>query len=337
MTNYNTLTGPKYGNGLDRKLPWDVMGAALTDQAHTNLDTALAETGLDFTVEMVPMTAYVKADDEPMAFAEFIDAPKAQAVVRPWMGSKAVVGVTGKRFTPIQNRDAFGVAENLVGEYGATIVGLADFRHGGASLMCLDLGRPIVLDRPDGGTDVVDLTLLAKNAHDGSSALTFGLTPFRPRCTNALQGAIAGAERVWKVSHTPNGAQRVELARQAILKAVGYQEKFAAVAQTMMDTEMVEAEFAKIVAGLFPVDAEAEGKVAERKRETQAELMNLYRTSETLEGVRGTRWGGYNALTEYLDHYRPVRGDAAVARAEGQIDGPNVRVKANVFKMFAAV
>lgn len=334
-TTANTITGPAYGESRD--MPWNVMGAELTGKAHKNLGKALTESGLDFDVRTLPVVAYDKADDEALAFATFVEAEKSRAVVRPTAQGDKVVGMVGTRYTPIQNRDAFAVGQDLVGDFGATITGMADFRHGGASLMVVDLGRPINLTRPDGGTDTIDLNLLVKNSHDGSSALTFALTPIRLACTNALQAAVAGAKRSWKISHTPNAAERVSLAVQAVKEAVGYQERFAVVAQDMMDTQMVDAEFAKIVSGLWKVDPEATGKVADRKRDIQAQVMDLYHTSPTLDGIRGTRWGGYNALTEYLDHYRPVKGDAQVARAEGALEGPNVRVKASMWKMLATV
>ena len=332
-TTANTITGPKYGTS--REMPWNVMGAELTGMAHTNLDAALAESGLDFDVHTLPVVAYENGEGEPMAFATFIEADKSRAVIRPWNDTQKVVGMVGTRYTPIQNRDAFAVGGDLVGEFGAKITGMADFRHGGASLMVVDLMRPITLTTPDGGEDTMDLNLLVKNSHDGSSALTFALNPMRLACTNALPAFIAGATRSWKISHTPNAQERMDLAAVAIKEAVGYQEKFQAAAQAMMDQPMVEAEFAKIVAGLWKVAPEAEGKVAERKRETQAALIDLYRNSPTLDTIRGTRWAGYNALTEYLDHYRPVKGQQDVARAEGALEGPNVRVKANMWKMFA--
>lgn len=328
-TTTNNITGPKYGES--REMPWNVMGKDLTDKAGKNLAKALKESGLDYDVEVWNTQAI-----DPLT-GRVLENAKGRQIVRPTADGLMVVGQTGTRFTPIQNRDAFAVGGDLVGEFGATITGLADFRHGGASLMVVDLGRPIVLNTPDGGEDVIDLNLLVKNAHDGSSALTFALTPMRLACTNALQAAIAGATRSWKISHTPNAQERVNLAVTAIKEAVGYQEKFQEVAQAMVDQPMVDAEFAKIVGRLWKVAPDAEGKVADRKRDIQAQVIDLYRNSPTLEHVRGTRWAGYNAITEYLDHYRPVKGDADRARAEGALEGPNVRVKDNMWKMFATV
>lgn len=331
----NTIEGPKYGE--PREMPWHIMGENLKPEHQTNLAKALQASGLDYEVRTLPVVAHDGPEDEPVAFHTLLDASKSRAVVRPVEGVDRVVGMVGTRFTPIQNPSAFAIAEPLVGEYGATITGMADFRHGGASLMVLNLGKPTELNRPDGGTDLLDLNLLVKNAHDGSSALTFALTEMRLACTNALPAALRNAERVWKFSHTPNAEDRMNLATKSILRAVGYQEKFAVAAQAMMDQPMVDAEFAKIVAGLWPVAPDAEGKVAERKRAIQDDLLALYQQSVTLDGIRGTRWGGYNAITEYLDHYRPVKGNAQVARAEGALEGPNVRVKGNVWKMFATV
>lgn len=325
----NTITGPKYGSS--REMPWDVMGDELTGKSHTNLDAALKESGLDYEVEVWN----AQATDG----LRVLDATKSRSIVRPTPDGLAVVGMVGTRYTPIQNRDAFAIADDLVGEFGATIAGMADFRHGGAALMVMDLQRPIVLTTPDGDADPINLNLLVKNSLDGSSALTFALTPMRLRCTNALQAAIGGAHRSWKISHTPNAQERVDLAVQAIKEAVGYQEQFQAAAQAMMDQPMVDAEFAKIVSRMWKVDPEAKGKVADRKRDIQAQVIDLYRTSPTLEGIRGTRWAGYNALTEYLDHFRPVKGGddkaKAVALAEGQVEGPNVRVKGKVWDLFA--
>jgi phage/plasmid-like protein (TIGR03299 family) len=324
----NTITGPQYGTS--REMPWNVMGAELTGKSHKSLQAALSESGLDYDVEVWDTIA-----TDPLT-GRTLESPKAAQIVRPTPDGLKVVGSTGRRFTPIQNRDAFAVAEDLVGSFGAVISGMADFRHGGASIMVLDLQRPVDLVAPDGTVDRVDLDLLVKNAHDGSSALTFALTPMRLACTNALQAAVRDAQRSWKISHTPNAMERVSLARTAIQEAVGYHEHFAQAAQAMMDAPMVDAEFAKIVASLWKVAPDAEGKVAERKRDTQAQVVDLFQNSPTLEHVRGTRWAGYNAVTEYLDHYRPVKGDETQARAEGALEGPNVRVKGNVWKMFAA-
>jgi phage/plasmid-like protein (TIGR03299 family) len=311
-----------------RKMPWNVMGGDL-QTGHKSVAAGLKSTGLDFTVEMRP--AY-GTDSHGLPLL----AKNLRSVVRPTPeGGEQVLAVTGTRFTPIQNADAFAVNDYLVDEFGAKITGLCDFRGGGASLMVLELPESITLDLPGGGTDVVSLNLLTKNAHDGSSALTFALTPMRLACTNALPAALRAAKRTWKISHTPNAQGRVDLARHAIVASLNYADEFTATAQAMLDQPMVDREFDKIVERLWHVeDDKRETKAGENRIAVQDEVKALYRGSDTLEGIRGTRWGGYNAVTEWLDWGRPVRG-GEISRAEGALEGPYVRTKAKVWETFA--
>jgi phage/plasmid-like protein (TIGR03299 family) len=321
-----------------RSLPWNVMGGALRGD-YTDVQSALIEQGMNYDTRTVPVFAQPQVDDEGRSVGTAdLPANKHRAVVRPGPGGmgEMVVGVVGTRFRPIQNRDAFAVADLLVSEFGAKITGAADFRNGGASLLVVDLQRPVVLDTPDGGQDVTDLDLLIRNSHDGSSALTFALTGARIACTNMVQAAIPGARRSWKISHTPNAQQRVDLARQAIVASLAYQDAFQVQAQAMIDQTMSDLEFDKIVARLWPVaEGREDTKAGERALEIRSEVRSLYRESQTIESVRGTLWGGYNAITEWFDWGRPVR-DGDVSRAEGALEGPYVRRKSAVWDLFSS-
>lgn len=334
-----TVTTTMNQDATARRLPWDVMGNRLNTEDAPVADV-LAQAGLDFKVRTLPVAAYEKAEEEPLGLAAFTEAPTLQAVVRPMGTGQKVLAVTGTRYTPIQNQDAFSVADDLRA-MGSTISGAADFRGGGSSLLTVDLPGHVSVRTPQ-GDDVTDLHLLIRNAHDGSAALSFTLTPVRIACTNALPAAIRGAARSWKISHTPRAEERMNLAHQAIREAVGFQEAFQAQAQAMMDQRMVDAEFRKMVASLWPVPVGEEGtRKATQRQEVQDEVWALYNTSETLDGIRGTRWGGLNAITEYLDHYRPVKGRTeeaqAVARAEGALFGAYDRQKAKVWGQFSLV
>lgn len=322
-----------------RQLPWDAMGSALSTNA-TTVEAALKESGLDYQVETWDANAARRVEEDNTGghgtVRPVVKAPTHQAIVRPMPdGSKKVLAFTKKRYTPIQNQEAFAPADYLVSEFGARITGAADYRNGDRSLLAVQLPEGMDLKARD-GVDRVDLNLLIINDHAGNAALTLALTPMRVACTNAIPAALRGAERVWKISHTPKAQARLDLAAEAIKKALDYRDAFQEKAQAMLDQEMVDAEFSKLVAKLYPVKKDAEGVAAERKRTLHADLLNLWKESPTLDGIRGTRWAGYNVFTEYLDHYRPVRGDEAVARGEGALDGPYARQKAAIWNTFAA-
>jgi hypothetical protein len=63
--------------------------------------------------------------------------------------------------------------------------------------------------------------------------------------------------------------------------------------------------------------------------------------AETQAPITGTRWAGYQAVVEYLDHRMPVRGgdstQADMLRAERAVTQPYIgQLKAKAFATFAA-
>lgn len=343
MITNNTPAGqPAYGSGVpaeQRRLPWNVMGKRLDGMDYASTADALADNGLDYQVEMWDLYGAPRTQASVAEPQNLVHAPNLRTVVRPMPdGTTKVLAASGVRYTPIQNDVAFAVADDLRQEHGAKIVGAADFRSGGASLMVVDLTAPVTLQTPEGTEDRTDLFLVIKNAHDGSAALTFAFTPVRIACTNALPAAISGAVRAWKINHTPNAQERVDLAAKAIRDAVAYRDAFTVAAQAMMDQAMSDREFDAIVARMFPVAEGREAtKAGQNALEVRAQMGALYGQSETLEGIRGTLWGGYNAITEWYDWARPVRQEGEdVARAEGALEGPYTRRKANVWDTFLA-
>lgn len=69
-----------------------------------------------------------------------------------------------------------------------------------------------------------------------------------------------------------------------------------------------------------------------------ATLRYLWHDAETVGPIRGTAWGAYQVVTEYIDHFAPVktREDAGDARALRLLttEGPS-RVKAQAWKRLA--
>jgi phage/plasmid-like protein (TIGR03299 family) len=322
-------TLPKYAPE-SRALPWNVLGGDLTTE-FPSVDAALTATGLDYEVFTVPSAAVMENGEVLISGDEF------RQVVRPKPGGGLmVIGQSGTRLTPVQNRKAFAVADVLVQEFGATIKGACDYRNGKISVMVVGLGEIALKDR-----DAVNLNLLVRVPHDGSGAVSFSLTGTRPSCTNAVHAALRDAVSTWKMSNTPNAEARVNDAHQAIVKAVNYRDAFQVQAEAMIAQAVTDAEFAKIVAQFAPIDPEADpesAKVvrAEEKRETIQAIWN----GQTIDGVgvKNTLWGAYSTLTEYLDWYRPVRG-GDTARAEAQIDptNPYARRSAGLWTRFAAM
>lgn len=321
-------TLPQY-DASSRALPWNVLGGDLTTQ-HPDVETALVKTSLDYDVQTLP-SGFLLPDG---TWQESGDAFRQIVRPNPVGGGLMVIGQSGTRLTPIHNRDAFAVADTLVGDHGATIEGACDYRNGAVSCLVVGLGKIVLGD----ALDAVDLNLFIRNPHDGSGALSFSLTSFRPACTNAVHAALKNARQSWKISHTPNAAGRVDLANTAIIAALNYRDAFQVQAEAMIAQTMSDMEFDKIVSCLWPISETSGEKVTERRTAIREQVKAIRTDSPTLDGVRGTVWGAFNALTEYTQHYRPVRGGER-ARAEAQVDAANpyARRDAALWDRFSAM
>ena len=85
-----------------------------------------------------------------------------------------------------------------------------------------------------------------------------------------------------------------------------------------IDTATTDAQFFDLVADLFVTpEADAPTRVRHAHTQRQQTLARLWHDADTQAGIRGTAWGAYQAVAEYVDHYAPVRTrhDPATARA----------------------
>jgi phage/plasmid-like protein (TIGR03299 family) len=180
--------------------PWHGLGRELPD-CPTVAD-AIAAGGLDWEVELVPLVTGDRHQDAP-----------ARAVRRAGDGS--VLGVVGRGYQPLQNRDAFAWFQPLLD------AGLAALHTGGS----LCGGRKVwVLARIErgpvvvGGDDVVQKFLLLSNSHDGTTRVRVGFTPIRVVCANtlALAHGAAGGGKLIRVRHTRQLRGSLDALREVI-------------------------------------------------------------------------------------------------------------------------
>jgi hypothetical protein len=95
-------------------------------------------------------------------------------------------------------------------------------------------------------------------------------------------------------------------------------EEFQAHAEAMVQQSMTDAEFARMTAQLFPApDRDAPARTHNAHLDRQYILNRLVGRRRHQAAIRGTKWAGYQAVAEYIDHHSPVRtrGDKATARA----------------------
>ena len=231
----------------------------------------------------------------------------------------------GRIYTPIQNEDHIGFMNALVDQSGA-IFETAGSLHGGRDVfVTMKLPECMLI----GGVDAVAIYIAALNNHSGDNAYRLLTTPTRIVCANTQAAAIRGAKRIFKIRHTVNASQHVQEAREALGLSWKYLDGFQAEADMLIDQAYTDAEFDALVTGLLPkVDESSSARALTWNTTAKDALMRSFVESPTNENIRGTKWCAYQAVTEWTDHFYPVRGDAdGDKRALRTLEGRNDRMK----------
>jgi phage/plasmid-like protein (TIGR03299 family) len=244
-----------------------------------------------------------------------------KAIVRT--DTQDVLGVVGNNYEPLQNKDAFRFFDALVKDKTAL------YETAGA----LKGGRQIwLLAKIQGQIDIlkndpINKYFLLTNSHDGLRAVAGRITPIRVVCDNTLTAAMGRKVREEiRIVHRGNVADRLEFAGQLLAKVGAYYDELSEVYRKFAKVHMKEKQMRTYIAeALRPyggVKTEQEAlEIAKLQEEEgmsvrlQTEVNNVLTLVENgrgtdIKGVRGTLWGTYNAITEYVDHHKtPRSGD----------------------------
>jgi phage/plasmid-like protein (TIGR03299 family) len=292
--------------------PWHRLGTKLEKPA--TAAEAIQAAGLDFTVQMMSLRT------------EHADIPVERHFATVRMDSFQALGVVGARYTPIQNKDAFFMFDALVGE------GEAIYHTAGA----LGKGERIWLlaKLPDyirvNGTDIVEKYLLLTNSHDGSEVVRVKLTPIRVVCDNTLAAALEGAEQEVRIRHTANAQIKLKQAHEILGLSNWLYAELDRIFNGMSKRKLTGEEMKGYVRAVFPEPPRVYHRSqAPRIHEKVTELAE---TGAGAELARGTLWGAYNAVTEFVDHCRLSRADDS-ARLKSMWFGSGERIKKQAFKV----
>jgi phage/plasmid-like protein (TIGR03299 family) len=260
-----------------------------------------------------------------------IPIPGMSAVIRDNPAHKGRIDVLSRygvsdSYSIVQNEDHAAFLNALVEESGS------NFELAGS----VDGGRKVFISMKMpghiriGGVDQIDMSLLAMNSHDGSMSFTLAVMPVRYACSNVLNSIHRGNSGLIRIRHT-SGAKKnmVAQAREALDLSFKYLDTFQEEAERLINTTMTQLKFEEIVQKEFGADEDASPSVQSRASRKVDEMVSLFSEALTQEGVRDTAWAGYNALTEWADHFSPTRSkDDDAARAQRAILDPTFKSRA---------
>lgn len=316
----------------DREEPWHQLGTALPEGMLHAKDVMVAAS-LDWNVELKP-TYRLRVD------GVFEELSNRFAVVRDV--DETVLGNVGKRYEPLQNDKAFEAMDTWLQD-GRLVYETAGALGDGARIFILArLGEDFLV----GGKDPVSPYALLTTSHNGSTCVTIKLVTTRVVCANTLAAALGEKGSQVNIRHTRSVEQRISNAAQALglisRRQQALFEQFEKLAQMKASDELRDRVFAIAVPELA---AEASDAAHARQKAERLSLFRLYNESPTVDlADKDTRWGVFNAVTEYLDWLQPRSGQniekngirAIEKRALYSLEGVVATKRQKVFNILTA-
>jgi phage/plasmid-like protein (TIGR03299 family) len=303
--------------------PWHGLGQVL--QKPATAAEAIAAAQLDWDVTKVPLHFRYGGS--------YLPVPNRYGIVRadrlPQTGLPPVLGIVGKEYRPLQNREAFAWFDPIVGE-GAAIYHTAGALGDGERVWLLAKlpGELQVI-----GDDSADKFLLLSNSHDGSSSVQIKFTPVRVVCQNTLTMALRGGSCL-NVPHTRALADRLKAARDTLGIINRRFEDITADFRSMAFSPVSSARLAGYLAEVFPEPArEEDDRARSRVKQARQESARLFEEGKgnAAPGVRGTLWAAYNGVAEFVDY--AIRYRNADCRLDAVWFGSGYLSKARAFRL----
>ena len=303
------------GNGVakmafaDREIPWHRLGVPM--KGLQTAEAMLLAAQADYDV----VTTKVAAIDDngqfimnPDGTPIVIDDSRATVRVNP-DGTFDGLATVGTRYVVQQNRECLDYALAIVGaSKGDAVVDTCGVLNGGREFFSsLDLGG-LVID-PTGINDKIERYLLVRNGHDGKTPIVFANTSVRAVCKNTVIAGQSSAKRVFTARHTRNADNAIEEAQKVLEISTEWAKSFHETAELLLTIKVParSRQLATIIDAVFPEETNPTDRQRKNRDNVVALVRGVYENERNAIGYGYNGWSAYNAIAEYLDHYRDAK------------------------------
>ena len=305
--------------------PWHGLGIIL--DSPPTIEEGIATAKLDWEVAPIPLYAKVKIGEH----FKGIDV-QHRAILRQDTGE--ILGVVGPNWTPLQNREAFGIFAPLVEDKSILLETAGSLKNGRRVWILARINADGADIAPG---DQVKPYVLLSNAHDGTMAVRLGFTPIRVVCNNTLSIAeSADSSRLVRVIHSLQLHSNLAALRNMLDLSKTIFTTTIEQYRWLAGRDIIQADLEKYVKIVLSPDFEKELADAQAKNEgveiilspTQNKVIQLFQNGigSNLSKARSW-WGAYNAVNEWLMYHRGQSADNRLNSA-WFADGYNVNQRA---------
>jgi phage/plasmid-like protein (TIGR03299 family) len=306
-----------------------IAGSAVTA---TSAQDAAQQAGLDWHVSLAELEAISVSDDG----VSRLQVPDTYATVRTDKdGGQTVLGTVGSRYKVFQNGEMFSALDALVDSGEARYANAGELRDGAQVWMLLELPREVKI-----ANDPHAAYLLARTSHDGSCSL--GVTPLVNRlfCSNQISG-IFRKNCKYSLHHTTNARLNVEQMRNMLQVIYTGIETYELVADKLLNVSVSDTQVENIFNKMWTLPSAiektpyaklttGERRTWNRVKDSRYTALNIYQNSSSQENIRGTAFGAFQAIVEYLD-WNSHKSEAT--RAERVISGKYDKLKSKALDL----
>lgn len=295
--------------------PWHRLGRFIAPEEKLNSEQAIVAANLDWTV-----------GTQPLFLADGTLAP-ANAVVRS--DNNAVLGVVGKDYQPLQNRDAFRFFDSFIESNQAQYETAGALREGKRIWVLAKINSDLDVVK---GDDTLSRYVMLSNSHDGTTAVRAGFTNIRVVCQNTLSIAhSSAASKLIRVRHGRNVKDNLDKVAEIMNLANREFEATLEQYKLLANREINSTDLEKYVKMVMIGE-----KKMEANKEAGARILNriipLFEKGRgnDMPEIKGTFWAAYNSISEYLQYEKGM--DEGI-RMDSLMFGQSATILENALKV----
>ncbi|MGN7811752.1 DUF932 domain-containing protein [Flavobacterium sp. 22076] len=308
---FNEQTG-KHSFFSVKEKPWHNLGQVV--EKYPTSAEAIAHAELDFEVEKRRLFT----PSAPIVTQDFVDSgrldvPDYCSTVRT--DNDTVLGVVGKDYHIVQNRDAFSFFDSIVGGDGIMYETAGVLGKGERIFITAKMPDYIRV----GKDDLIEKYLFLTTSHDGSGSITAAFTPIRIVCANTLNAAMQSKTNTVRIRHTSNARDRLEQAHKVMGIYDTLSSSLEAVFNYWAKTRISDQEVKKLIQHAMAPNREVLKRLQEERNEELSACFNnmvdsafeyaMSHPSQQTDTTKGTVFGAYNAVTGYFQNVRKYKDD----------------------------
>jgi phage/plasmid-like protein (TIGR03299 family) len=208
------------------------------------------------------------------------------------------LGTVGIGWEPVQPSVLYELADELISSTDAVINGAFKMYNGSVIGISFKLAERQYIEN-----DVMDLNFMMLTAFNGTHGIAGHSTTHR-----IISDSVCNtSNKVYNLKHTKNVLNRIQVVKDMLRFYHNEIASFDKTMTTMVQSRMNDNAAVEWFESLFPKPTSQRTSNALRNQvNTFIDLLHNGKGSEII-GVRGTCYGAFQALTEYINYYRSIK------------------------------